>query len=112
MTGAQPIAYGANGSFWLGSSNGSTTCNNATLGIDPIYNVAKTCYTSTGAPPGFGTQCSAENGTCSFTGQRTVAYGADGDWIYKTFTGGVACTNAAFGNDPLFNVAKSCYLTP
>jgi hypothetical protein len=110
VTGAQPIAYGANGAFWLGTSNGSTTCGNTTLGIDPIYNVAKACYTYAGAPPGFGTLCSAENATCSFSGQKTVAYGADGDYVYRTFTGGTACTNTAFGTDPLYNVAKSCYL--
>jgi hypothetical protein len=100
VTGAQPIAFGAAGSFHYGSSNGSTTCDVPTLGVDPIYNVAKACYTT-----------SAENGTCAFTGQKTVAYGADGDFIFKTFTGGTACTNAAFGADPLVNVAKSCYVT-
>jgi hypothetical protein len=40
-----------------------------------------------------------------------VAYGADGDFVYRTFSGGVACTNAAFGTDPVPNVVKACYLT-
>jgi hypothetical protein len=109
VTGTQPIAYGANGAFWLGTSNGTTTCGNPVLGVDPIYNVAKACYSYAGAPPGFGTLCSAENATCSYAGQRTVAYGADGDYLYRTFTGGTACTNTAFGADPIPNVAKSCY---
>ncbi|MHA6765476.1 alpha-L-rhamnosidase-related protein [Streptacidiphilus sp. PAMC 29251] len=112
VTGAQPLAYGADGAFWLGRSNGATVCGNATMGIDPIYNVAKACYAPSGPPTGFGASCAAENGTCSFSGQRTVAYGADGDFLYRTFTGGAPCTNAAFGNsDPIFGVAKSCYLT-
>ncbi|HEY1486249.1 MAG TPA: hypothetical protein VGF84_09095, partial [Micromonosporaceae bacterium] len=111
VTGAQPIAYGADGAFWIGTSNGTFTCGNAALGVDPIYNVAKACYTTSGPPPGFPTHCSAENATCSFSGQKTVAYGADGDFIYRTFTGGATCTNAAFGTDPLANVAKSCYTT-
>jgi Bacterial alpha-L-rhamnosidase 6 hairpin glycosidase domain len=111
VTGAQPIAYGANGAFWLGRSNGSTTCGNDAFGVDPVYQVAKTCYAYTGAPTGFAAKCAAEDGTCAFTGQRTVAYGADGDYLYKTFTGGAACTTAAFGTDPLYGVAKSCYTT-
>ncbi|MFC1434032.1 trehalase family glycosidase [Streptacidiphilus sp. N1-3] len=112
VTGAQPIAFGANGAFWLGRSNGSTTCDTDTLGVDPLYGVAKTCYTRTsGGPTGYPVNCAAENGTCGFSGQRTVAYGADGDYLYRTFAGGAACTNTAFGNDPLPGVAKSCYLT-
>ncbi|MFC1418050.1 alpha-L-rhamnosidase-related protein [Streptacidiphilus cavernicola] len=111
VTGAQPIAYGADGAFWLGRSNGTTTCGNATMGVDPVYDVAKTCYAPSGPPAGFGATCSAENGSCSFSGQRTVAYGADGDFLYRTFTGGASCTSTAFGSDPLYGVAKSCYLT-
>lgn len=110
-TGTQPISYGADGAFWLGRSNGTTTCGNDALGVDPLYNVAKSCYTYTGAPTGFGATCSAENATCAFAGQRTVAYGADGVYLYRTFTGGAACTSAAFGSDPIPNVAKSCYTT-
>ena len=38
----------------------------------------------------------------------TVAYGARGAFIYRTFTGGFPCTNTAFGSDPLAGVGKSC----
>jgi hypothetical protein len=65
-----------------------------------------------GPPAGFGTKCAAETGTCSFQGTQTVAYGADGDFVYRTLTGGTPCTNAAFGVDPAVNIAKGCYLTP
>ncbi|WP_405591427.1 MGH1-like glycoside hydrolase domain-containing protein [Streptomyces sp. NBC_01190] len=111
VTGAQPIAYGANGAFWLGRSNGATTCGNDTMGVDPVFGVAKTCYAPAGAPAGYPTTCSAENGTCSFTGRRTVAYGAGGDYLYATFTSGAPCTNTAFGGDPIAGVAKSCFTT-
>jgi hypothetical protein len=111
VTGAQPIAFGANGAFWQGRSNGSTVCGTETVGVDPIYNVAKNCYAWTGAPAGYPATCSAENGTCALTGRRTVAYGADGDYLYATFTGSTPCTNAAFGSDPIPGVAKSCYTT-
>jgi hypothetical protein len=55
--------------------------------------------------------CAAENATCAVTGTRTVAYGADGDFVYRTVTGSTACTNDGFGRDPLPNVAKACYVT-
>jgi hypothetical protein len=111
VTGVQPIAFGTNGSYWYGSSAGSTTCDAATLGVDPIYLVGKNCYTRTGPPQGYPVTCAAENATCAVTGTRTVAYGADGDFVYRTVTGSTACTNDGFGRDPLPNVAKACYVT-
>jgi alpha-L-rhamnosidase len=63
-----------------------------------------------GAPTGY-TECAAENGTCSFSGTRSVAFGANGIFTYQTLTGGTACDNAVFG-DPDYGVAKSCYTGP
>ena len=111
LTGTQPLAFGANGAYWSADVTGTTTCNNAAFGVDPIFAVVKACFAWTGSPSGYGTTCAAENGTCAFTGTKTVAYGARGKYIYKTFVGGTACTNAAFGGDPIFDTAKSCYLT-
>lgn len=45
---------------------------------------------------------------CNFDGTREVRYGLNGTWFYKTATGGIACTNADFGGDPLFGVDKIC----
>ncbi|WP_204010875.1 alpha-L-rhamnosidase-related protein, partial [Virgisporangium aurantiacum] len=61
-------------------------------------------------PAGY-TRCAAENGQCSFTGTRVVAYGA-GTYTYRTATGTTPCTNAAFNGDPAANLVKSCYLAP
>jgi len=108
----QPIAYGAFGAFAYATATGDTPCTNATFGGDPIHGEAKACYTRAGSPPGYTTSCADEGATCAFTGQRTVAYGARGAFIYRTFTGGTPCTNTAFGADPLSGVGKSCYLTP
>ncbi|MEU6352526.1 alpha-L-rhamnosidase [Streptomyces sp. NPDC047072] len=107
----QPVAYGAYGAFTTLTASGDTPCTNAVFG-DPIPGESKSCYTATGGPSGYATSCSAEGGTCAFSGQRTVAYGARGRFLYKSFTGGASCTTAAFGTDPLPGVLKSCYLTP
>ncbi|MEA5360425.1 hypothetical protein VA596_12840 [Amycolatopsis sp., V23-08] len=108
----QPIAYGAYGAFRYATATGTTSCANGSFGGDPIPGEAKACYTTGGSPPGYTTSCAGEGATCSFTGQRTVAYGARGAFVYRTFTGGTPCTTTAFATDPLNGVAKSCYLTP
>jgi len=108
----QPIAYGAYGAFRYANAAGDTACTNDTFGGDPIPNEAKACYTRSGNPPGYSTSCAGEGANCGFTGQRTVAFGARGAFVYRTFTGGTACTTAAFDADPVFGVSKSCYLTP
>jgi len=52
-------------------------------------------------------QCADENQYCSFSGTRTVQYGANGVYVYRTITNGTTCSNAIFG-DPIFGVAKHC----
>lgn len=60
-----------------------------------------------------GTQlCSAENQRCNFDGQRTVLFGAQGQYLSASRVGGTDCTVAAFGADPKPNVPKFCFLLP
>ena len=61
-------------------------------------------------PPGF-LKCADENGTCSFTGTRLVAFGA-GNYVYRQAAGSSACSAAAFGSDPVPGVLKGCYVAP
>jgi hypothetical protein len=88
-------------------------CNNATFG-DPISNVRKWCETRPVNPtprPGW-TFCAWEDTQCSFSGSLEVSYGANGTFTApRTFTGGVACSNAVFG-DPLSGVRKWCETRP
>jgi probable HAF family extracellular repeat protein len=53
------------------------------------------------------TFCAPEGGLCAFTGTTEVRYGANGTYVYQTFTDGTACNNAVFG-DPLYGTRKSC----
>ena len=54
------------------------------------------------------TICANEGQRCSFTGTQEVRYGVDTRWTApRTFTGGVDCTNARFG-DPAFGTVKRC----
>ncbi|MEV8537526.1 alpha-L-rhamnosidase C-terminal domain-containing protein [Streptomyces sp. NPDC051572] len=61
-------------------------------------------------PTGY-TSCAQENGTCSFTGTRSVAFGANGIYSYQTLTDGTSCTSTALV-DPDYGVVKSCYTGP
>lgn len=104
LSGIQNVAYGAAGRFVYKTLSGNVSCSNATFG-DPAPGVAKACYVG---PQGY-THCSAQNQTCSFPGTRTVAYGANGTFVQKRFTGAVACNDATFG-DPAPGVWKACYV--
>jgi hypothetical protein len=52
--------------------------------------------------------CSSEWEYCEFTGTKRVRYGAEGHWLYESFTDGTPCTNDAFGSDPVVGVTKAC----
>src|SRR5262249_7389505 len=101
-------AYGTNGSYNYKTATNSIACNNATFG-DPIPGSVKGCFykLNSGGPAGY-TFCANENGTCSFSGSASVAYGANGLFNYKTATNSIASNNATFG-DPISGTAKACY---
>jgi hypothetical protein len=75
--------------------------------VGPTTTTATTTSTTSTGPAGY-TFCANENGTCSFSGTSSVAYGANGVFKYLTLSGGTPCTNAVFG-DPLVGIAKACY---
>jgi hypothetical protein len=107
FSGTRNVAYGANGSFAFQTADNGIACNNAAFGGDPISGTAKACYM--GAGYAF---CAAENGTCSFSGTKNIAYGANGSFVFQTATNGIACNNTTFGGDPIFGTAKACYIGP
>lgn len=51
--------------------------------------------------------CATEGAVCSFSGTKTVRYGAGTKFATKTATNSILCGNASFG-DPAYGVAKSC----
>ena len=56
------------------------------------------------------TTCATERQTCSFTGTRSVRYGTTTNYVTRSFTGGVACSNAVFG-DPAYGQTKTCWIS-
>ena len=121
FSGTRQVRYGANGSYGYKSATGSIACTNDVFG-DPIFGVVKSCSyadTTTGGTPSTPvapdpapvapswTACSAEDGTCSFSGTHTVRYGANGVYATRSATGAIACNNNVFG-DPIFGVVKTC----
>ena len=55
------------------------------------------------------TECAEENGTCSFSGTRSVKYGVASAYVTRAFTSTVACSNATFG-DPAVGQWKKCWV--
>lgn len=123
FTGTRTVRYGA-GSSWatrqLAASGGGVQCSNAVFG-DPIFGTAKSCQlqstTTTPAPapapsPSTWTFCANEGALCSYTGTRSVRYGAGTRWTTRNIAasnGGVRCTNTVFG-DPAPGTVKRCEL--
>lgn len=57
------------------------------------------------------TLCASNGGKCIFTGDRNVAYGANGIYTTLTFTNTAACNTSAFpGAAP--GAGNSCYISP
>jgi PKD repeat protein len=54
------------------------------------------------------TKVADENQTFNIAGSKVVRYGAGDHWIQRMVSGGVDCSNAFFGNDPLYGTVKEC----
>ncbi|WP_179218612.1 chitobiase/beta-hexosaminidase C-terminal domain-containing protein [Saccharibacillus sp. O23] len=52
-----------------------------------------------------------EGDTIAFSGTKSVAYGADGRFVYKTLTGGATISDATFGGDPAPGFEKRGYVS-
>ena len=51
--------------------------------------------------------CASDKGMCTFNGTKGVRYGSGTTFVYGTFTNGVSCSTARFG-DPTPGAAKHC----
>jgi parallel beta-helix repeat protein len=111
FSGRQEVRYGASGLYVYRTLTNSTECTNKVFGGDPAPGVAKSCslQTTVTTPPPTGewSVCAQEGGFCAFSGTQQVRYGANGLYVYKSLSGGTACTNTVFG-DPAPGVPKQC----
>ncbi|THF76752.1 hypothetical protein E6C55_18065 [Cohnella fermenti] len=71
--------------------------------------VSSATFTISGGGPAGYTYCADEFGTCTFSGAASVAYGANGSFLYGNYTNSAVCTTGTFGSDPAYNTAKKCY---
>lgn len=114
FSGEGVVYYGADSRWSVKRGQNGIDCNNATFG-DPAPGVVKSCYVKVNTPgmqtvnrpQGF--QCAHEGGTCTFSGDGLVFYGAKATWVVQKHRDKVACNNSVFG-DPLPGVVKSCWV--
>jgi hypothetical protein len=112
---ARMVAYGGRDKWVFKAVSGAVACSNQTFGSDPLPGVVKTCANGAATanpdvPSGY-TKCATEGQSCApaATGSpRQVAFGARGNWVYKSVSGDIACTLAAFGSDPAWGITKTC----
>ncbi len=86
-----------------------TTTSQTITTSQPTATPQTTANTTVQSLFGTWTQCAVEAATCSFSGTKTVAFGADGAFNYATESNGTACTVAVFG-DPINGISRACYL--
>jgi hypothetical protein len=117
-SGSVQIASGGSQTFTITPSNGyqvnSTLVDGTNMGALTTYSFSNvtadhTISASFALSSGSWVFCANEGQLCSFTGTRSVRYGANGVYVFKTLTNGTMCTNSVFG-DPLFGVEKQCYI--
>jgi prepilin-type N-terminal cleavage/methylation domain-containing protein len=118
-SGSTPtITASPNASYLFSSWTGSTGCSGVashtvtmTANMTCTANFVIITYTLALGYSGTGNWnwCASENGTCSFSGSRTVLFGSGFGWTsIGGVNGSIACNNATFG-DPSPGYAKSCY---
>lgn len=66
---------------------------------------------SDSGPRGY-TFCADEGGTCQFTSRASVAFGANGSFLYSDVTGPFNCSHSPGAPDPAPGVVKACYVAP
>jgi|GEM_PF-1023565 len=78
------------------------------LVFDYVDTGASAATVTGGGPLGY-RFCAEEGATCSFTGPRDVAFGANGRFYHQNANGPVVCNSATFG-EPIRGSVKRCYL--
>lgn len=107
-------AISAPGNTYYVKRNGPVTLNNSLSISNPCTTLGITNADGTTPTAGYlgvsTTACASENGTCTFTGTKTVIFGYAPKFNYKAnMTSPVTCSNTVFG-DPYSGQAKSCYV--
>ena len=109
------VRYGADGRYAERQASNGIACNNGVFG-DPSPGLAKQCAyrrseASSGGNGNAGlpwSQCAREGGHCTFRGPGMLRYGAEGRYVYREASNGLACNNDAFGADPRPGESKRC----
>ena len=109
------VAFGVDGKYkHIYGVQGNVALNNSTFGGDPVPGKKKVVYYRPSAPAGPNgyTFDVKENQTVLVPTLRNVAFGANGNFVYKyNRTADFTCNRASFNNqDPAPGVVKNCFV--
>jgi hypothetical protein len=109
FSGTAQVRYGTETQYFTKSLTGPVTCSNEVFG-DPALGTVKSCSIASlvdAVPAPARTTCAAEGDICNISGTAEVRYGTATQFVTKTVTGPVSCSNEVFG-DPALGSVKSC----
>ncbi len=101
----------SNGSFTGASGIGGASQSGGYVyltGVQPGTYLVAANPGPPGAPTGY-TSCAAENGTCSFSGPQSVAFGGNGIFTYQTLTGGTGWATRRLPRKDLKHAARGTH---
>ncbi|WP_157604008.1 M66 family metalloprotease [Rhizobacter sp. Root1221] len=104
FSGGKTVMYGADGKYYLATLTSPGACSNAFFGGDPAPGAIKACHADLGWP-----RIATEGQSLSYSGSKTVLYGANSKYVLGTLTNQGTCSSAFFGSDPVPGVVKACY---
>jgi hypothetical protein len=104
FSGTREVRYGVPDRYVYRLLTNGTACSNAVFG-DPAPGIVKQCHVGLVGM----SFCAQENASCSFSGWRQVAYGANGTYVYRRRQNSTPCSNDVF-SDPAPGTPKYCFV--
>jgi len=91
------------------SAGGSRTHTVSNWYVQSSFNITNWLHEPAQDKPSGYEFCANEGGRCDFSGSASIAFGANGSYVYRTLSDGTDCNTSVFG-DPIFGTQKKCYI--
>jgi hypothetical protein len=113
FSGTKLVRYGVGARHFYKLATNGIACTYTAFGGDPAPYEYKQCLYANLASLADGWKlCAGEGGQCYTPYNQTLAYGANGSYVYKTSSAASynTCNATTFGGDPVPGGMKACYM--